>query len=117
MADLEEVLNELAQRIAAGVLRGLRESEPGWTDQTASPLGSRRHCSAVQRRIRSGIEGASIVGRRHLLNQQALAEELSRLSTERERKIGGQAVVSTTPRESVRSELEREFRLIRGKKK
>lgn len=117
MNGLQEVLAELAQLIGKEVLRGLRESDPGWVDQTTSPLGSRRHCAAVQRRVRSGIAGASVVGRRHLLSNEALAEELSRLSNEREKKIGGQAVVSTTPRESARARLEERWRAAENKKR
>jgi len=49
-------------------------------DQTTSPLGQRRHCAAVKRRIAAGDEVAAIVGRRHLLSQQALANELAALS-------------------------------------
>lgn len=117
MSGLDEVLAELAQRIGEVVLRGLREGDPGWVDQTTSPLGPRRHCAAVQRRVRSGIAGASVVGRRYLLSTEALAEELSRLSAEREKKIGGQAVVSTTPRESARSQLEQRLRALENKRR
>lgn len=50
--------------------------------QATSPLGSRKHCAAVRRRIAEhaagerAISGASIVGRRCLLTQEALAEEM-----------------------------------------
>lgn len=49
-------------------------------DQRSSPLGSRRHCAAVKRRVAAGDEGAAIVGRKHLLSREALAAELAALS-------------------------------------
>jgi hypothetical protein len=47
-----------------------------WLDQAGSPLGSRRHCAAVRRRVAQGLDGAAIVGRRHLLSPAALAETM-----------------------------------------
>jgi hypothetical protein len=49
-------------------------------DQRSSPLGARRHCAAVKRRVAQGAEGAAVIGRRHLLSQEALADELAALS-------------------------------------
>jgi hypothetical protein len=76
--------------------------------QSASPLGRRKHCAAVRRRIDSGESGAAIVGRRHLLSTDALSEELGRASSR-------VAVTSPAPgpATSVRDELRAELRLIK----
>lgn len=102
-------LDALAERVAALVTERLLSGAPGMTDQAASPLGRRRHCAAVKRRVASGKPGAALVGRRHLLSAEALAEELSRVS--------GQRPDDATPSPasgSVRAELERELRLVKG---
>lgn len=49
----------------------------GHVDQRRSPLGRRRHCAAVRRRVLAGDEGAAIVGRHFLLSPQALRDELA----------------------------------------
>lgn len=49
----------------------------GHVDQRRSPLGRRRHCAAVRRRVLAGDEGAAIVGRHFLLSHQALRDELA----------------------------------------
>lgn len=54
------------------------EDRGGWIDQSTSPLGPRRHCAAVRRRMEAGLEGAGRAGRRFLLSPSALAEELGR---------------------------------------
>jgi hypothetical protein len=51
-----------------------------WQAQTGSPLGPRRHCAAVDRRIAAGAPGAARVGRRALLSPEALREELEAVS-------------------------------------
>jgi|GEM_PF-1664484 len=48
-----------------------------WIDQSASPLGRKRHCAAVRTRVARGLEGAAVIGRRHLLSQVALGEVLA----------------------------------------
>jgi hypothetical protein len=58
-----------------------RAQRRDWVDQVASPLGRRRHCAAVKRRIAIGDGSAAIVGRRHLLSDAALSEELATLSS------------------------------------
>lgn len=111
MNNLDEVLSEFAARVAALVVERLQAGAPGMIDQSASALGRRRHCAAVKRRVASGATGAAIVGRRHLLSQEALSEELARASSKRETSAGKPAAGS------VRGELERELRLVRGGQK
>jgi len=82
---LDQLLDELVERLAARVVERLRAGEPGMVEQGASPLGTRRHCTAVRRRLDHGEPGAAIVGRRHLLTAAALAEELGRTSALRAR--------------------------------
>lgn len=77
-------------------------------DQSASPLGSRRHCTAVKRRIARGEPGAAIVGRKHLLSPEALSEELGRVSRRES--------PNPTDTGGVRAELERELRLVHGRR-
>lgn len=72
-AALDDLADLLAERIAH---RLLANDRPGWIDQSQSPLGPRRHRAAVRRRLSVGEEGASRVGRRHLLSADALAAEL-----------------------------------------
>lgn len=72
---------DLETIVARAVRRALTDTaEAGMVTQSGSPLGSRRHCNAVKRRIAAGLPGAAKVGRRYLLSQDALAEELSRTS-------------------------------------
>ena len=101
-----ELIDELADRVAERVEQRLRGGQPGMLDQSASPLGRRRHCSAVKRRVARGEPGAAVVGRRHLLSPEALSEELGRVSNRKTEPVpdGG----------SVRNELERELRVLHG---
>lgn len=81
----------------ADVLRGLRALrrlvdaepqgvDPRWVDQANSTLGRRIHIDAVKRRIEAarvrGVNsrelGAMVDGRRYLLSQESMAEELGR---------------------------------------
>ena len=74
-------IDQVAERVAAIVLRELRGSElAAMVDQKASPLGSKRHCAAVRRRLDTSMPGAAKVGRRHLLSPAALSEELAAVS-------------------------------------
>lgn len=73
---LEILADELVERIATAVAEKLRGGAAGFIDQSSSPLGARRHCAAVRRRIGRGETGAAVVGRRHLLSADALAQEL-----------------------------------------
>lgn len=106
MSALDHLLDELADRLATRIVERLRAGEPDWIDQAASPLG-RRHCAAARRRIASGLPGAAIIGRRHLLSPEALSEELGRASR-------GRAPAASSPCASIRDELAAELRTLKG---
>ncbi len=72
MLDLDGLADAIAERVVERLGAGAH------VDQSRSPLGSRRHHAAVRRRLARGLPGAAIVGRRHLLSSEALAEELAR---------------------------------------
>lgn len=108
MAGLEGLVDELAHRVAAIVVQRLRDAPAGMIDQSASPLGARRHCAAVKRRLARGEAGAAKVGRRYLLSPEALSEELGRTSRGSVNHEGE----ATTNR--VTDELRRELALVRG---
>lgn len=104
MSALDSLLDEVVERLAARLTERLRAGERGMIAQSNSPLGRRRHCSAVKRRLAQCESGAAIVGRQHLLSADALAEELQRAS--------GRAKSAASPRPgSVRAELLAELRL------
>jgi len=71
-----------------------------WVDQHQSVLGNRRHCRAAKARIAAGLDGAAVVGRRHLLSQSALAEELARKPEKKPKEL------------SVAEQLRSELRLV-----
>jgi hypothetical protein len=74
-------------------------------DQAASPLGKKRHCAIVRRRLAEGLPGAAIIGRRHLLSADALEAELQRLS-----------LPTKKPKSAtVADELRAELRLVGGR--
>ncbi len=77
-ADLAPLLQEFARMVAREIVALQREEPPEMIDQHASPLGPRRHCAAVKRRLAKGLPDASIVGRKHLLTPEALQQELGR---------------------------------------
>lgn len=112
---LEILIDELAHRVGAMVVARLRTAEPGMVDQAGSPLGNRRHCAAVKRRISHGEPGASIVGRAHWLTLEALSEELGRATRGKAPKAP-QGAPSGAPQGSIRAELQRELQLVRGAK-
>jgi hypothetical protein len=103
---LDSLIDEIADRVAARVAERLRAGEPGMIDQSASPLGRRRHCAAVRRLVARGEPGAAIVGRRHLLSREALADALAR--------CGKAAAAPVQQGGGVRDELERELRMVKG---
>lgn len=107
MKAFDGFFDELVARVADGVAERLRAGESKMIGQAASPLGSRRHCGAVKRRMAQGKPGAAIVGRRHLLSAEALADELQ--------SAGGRrgAPLSAT-KSSVRAELLAELESISG---
>jgi len=81
--DIAEVLRGLRalKRLVDGEARGV---DPRWVEQSNSTLGRRIHIEAVKRRVSEarakGINsrelGAAIDGRRYLLTQESMAEEL-----------------------------------------
>jgi len=77
--ELLAALDCFAARVATIVVDRLRAgSDPDWVDQHASPLGPRRHCTAVRRRVGASDGAAAIIGRRCLLTPAAIQEELAR---------------------------------------
>jgi hypothetical protein len=70
---LEVLADVIADRVADRLLMG---SRPGWIDQGVSPLGRRRHCAVVRRRIAESAGGAAIIGRRFILSAETLAAEI-----------------------------------------
>jgi hypothetical protein len=83
IAALELKRAKLMARLVAEELRG---GDPRRVGQESSPLGRRIHIAAVKRRIveeteageAPGTRGAFVAGRRYLLTQEALADELGR---------------------------------------
>lgn len=76
-----------------------------WTSQVGSPLGPRRHCRAVDRRLAARAEGAARIGRKALLSPAALQEELSALEKKK----------PTEPKiEGTKERLERKLALVGG---
>jgi len=78
-------------------------------DQHASPLGPRRHCTAVKRRVAKGQPGASIVGRKHYLSPDAIQQELSQ-ALPRKRSANDTAPRKPTPVD----ELDQKLKLLAG---
>lgn len=104
LAALETLADLLADRVAK---RLLTSEQDGWVDQSASPLGPRRHRKAVTARVAAGAPGAAKVGRRHLLSKDALSEELSA--------IGKRKPKRAAPAEpSFEAKLRAELRLVGG---
>ena len=54
-----------------------------YVDQSASPLGRRRHCACARRLMQAGDARASKVGRRFLIRSDALETELSSIGGSR----------------------------------
>jgi hypothetical protein len=102
----EALLNEIGDRVAVRVAARLRADEPGMIAQSRSPLGRRRHCAAVKRRVAQHEFGAAVVGRQHLLSPEALAQELERASIK-------PATCSAASSNSVRNELIAELQLLK----
>lgn len=73
---------DLEALVVRAVRRALTAAaDDGMTPQSGSPLGPRRHCDAVKRRLAAGAGGAAKIGRRYLLTPAALQEELSQVSS------------------------------------
>jgi hypothetical protein len=77
VSPLECAIDVLAEAVARKVVAQLTAGQVGVVDQSASPLGRRRHIAAVRRLIASGAPGGAVVGRRHLLTREALNAELA----------------------------------------
>ncbi len=130
MLDVEALFDRFADAVADRIAKRLsRVSAADVIDQQSSPLGPRRHCAAVRRRMATGDSRASRVGRRFLLTQEALAEELygtgpgpaSAPLAHREATSNRAGAGQAPPSEPsahvpgrVRAELERELRLLQG---
>jgi hypothetical protein len=67
-----------------GRLAALAANDPtlGMVDQASSPLGRRTHRTEVRRLVAEGIDGAAIVGRRHLLRRDLVEAALRRLGSD-----------------------------------
>lgn len=72
----KQVAKELAKELRAA-------NDADWVPQVGSPLGSRRHCAAVRRRVARGCVDAVIDGKRFLMSREALKEEMLSLGTAR----------------------------------
>lgn len=83
-SSLDELLKQLAamlvRPLAAELATQLRAANDDMVPQAGSPLGNRRHCAAVKRRVARGEPGAAVVGKKHLLSREALDEELHGVS-------------------------------------
>ncbi len=83
---IDELVDAFAHRFRRQLRRIVREEtrgkDPSWVDQSLSVLGNRKHIAAVRRRLSADPPelGARVDGRRYLLSQEAIAEELGRLS-------------------------------------
>lgn len=67
MSELEALLDALAERIADRVVQRLSSGRlEGFIDQSASPLGRRRHIAAIRSGALPGIQ----VGRRYLARRE-----------------------------------------------
>jgi hypothetical protein len=75
---LDGVLATFATLVAREVVRELRSGPADLVSQATSPLGKRRHCSAVRTRVARGDSSACVVGRAHYLTPEALRDELAR---------------------------------------
>lgn len=86
---LTEFFNARDRHLARVIAAELRGEDPRLVDQACSPLlGRNKHIAAVKRRIHEADArcvpsltlGAQRIGRRFLLTQEALAEEIGKLS-------------------------------------
>jgi len=79
---MDGILERIQQQLERIELRLAKCDMPlgGFVDQKKSPLGPRKHCEAVRRRLTGDEGGAAIVGRRHLLTSEALQDEMRRES-------------------------------------
>lgn len=110
-SEIAAALRILVDVVADAVERRLSDGCGQWVDQQSSPLGARRHCAAVRRRVADGSGGAAVIGRRHLLTPDALAMELAAPSKNAQRR-------ATTKRDNAPDDFEaslrRKLRLVGG---
>ena len=75
----QELLDQIADAIAQRVVDKLRAGDFGtMLDQTASPLGPRRHAKLARELIAHGDSRACRVGRRWLVERAAIEENLTK---------------------------------------
>jgi hypothetical protein len=103
---LDQFIEDFSERVASAMARQQERTRQGMIDQANSPLGPRRHCAAVRARMNRNDPGAALVGRKHLLTPEALAEELGRASS---RKAAPEAPPPAVKPGSVADELRREL--------
>ena len=77
--DFVAMFGDLIRGILREELQAVMHPADGWRDQRQSPLGPRRHCCAVRRRLAHNEPGARIVGDRYLLSGEAIEYELERI--------------------------------------
>lgn len=109
---MDDILGRFGKAFAAEIARELANqlraaNEDGWVSQANSPLGPRRHCAAVRRRIGRGAIDCIIDGKRYLMTRDALHEEL--LSLGKPRPTVKAIPVDVEPTTSVRSRLLRKL--------
>lgn len=81
---MDEILGRFASLLAKELAKELRSANDGWVSQVDSPLGPRRHCAAVRRRLERGEPGASHPDKkRFLLSREALLEEMQTMGIPR----------------------------------
>lgn len=84
MGDSVDLANLFFEKIREIVASELRGDDPSWVDQANSALTPRVHIAAVKRRLAEasaqGVSprflGAKVQGRRFLLSQESMAQEL-----------------------------------------
>jgi hypothetical protein len=84
VTSLDDILGRLGKAFAAEVARELAKelraaNDDGWVSQANSPLGPRRHCRAVRRRMGEGRLDCTRDGKLYLMTRDALREEMLRL--------------------------------------
>lgn len=91
-ASTGEILEELWRRFARDLAKEVVQHQRGigdeWIAQQGSPLGNRRHCAIVRRRVARGDLGAVIDRKRFLLSREALREEMCGLGRNRDPESG-----------------------------
>jgi hypothetical protein len=86
MQDGIDIANYFFEKIREIVASELRGEDPSWVDQAHSALTPRIHIAAAKRRLAEasaqGVSprflGVDVRGRRYLLSQEAMAEEVGR---------------------------------------